>query len=320
MRAPDMIISSIRLFLGAVFLITGISKIPIFESFAYSITELTPLAGWIIYPIAVLAIALEIVIGLGLIFKKYVRLLSGVLTLLIFSFIIMLSAALFRFEHYICTCFGVLSLELPVHQQIIVDLILINLSLLVFFNPVPAASADMRKNAFRTMSIIIPACIVWGAIVLVQPGFIFGEKPDHTLNEGVLFGFAASTGDEYSPRLVVMVDFGDFYCPTCLDDFLNIAGTVSEEGESVGRFVSVLVRRIPFMEEQEQREYIDTWQYNFDVTIPMPIDTAGYFDRSLVEKSAVLLFDRSGNLLEYETLPLGPHRRNEILEKFLDML
>jgi hypothetical protein len=315
-----MIISFIRFFLGIVFLITGISKIPIFESFAYSITELTPLTGWIIYPIAVIAIALEIVIGLGLILKKQVRLLSGILTLLIFSFIIMLSAALFRFEHYICTCFGVLGLELPVHQQIIVDLILLNLSLLVFFNPIPAASAVMRKNAFRTLRIIIPACIVWGVIVLVQPGFIFGEKPDHTLNEGVLYRFAASTGDEYSPRLVVMVDFGDFYCPTCLDDFLNIAGTASEKGESVGRLVSVLVRRIQFMDEQEQREYIDTWKYNFDVTIPMPIDTAGYFDRSLVEKSAVLLFDRSGNLLEYETLPLGSRRRNEILEKFFDML
>jgi uncharacterized membrane protein YphA (DoxX/SURF4 family) len=319
-KVSRMIITLIRLFLGVIFLITGISKIPIFNAFAYSITELTPLAGWIIYPVAACAIAIEIIIGLGLILKKQVRVLSGTLTLLIFSFIIMLSAALFRFEHYVCTCFGILGLELPVHEQIVIDLILINLSLLIFFRSTSETPIVSGVSFARITGIVVSASIIWSAIVLTQPAFIFGEKPELNLNEEVLFSHAASTGDAYSPRLVIMVDFGDFYCPTCLDDFLDIAETVSNNDEKMQGIVSVLVKRIPFMDEQEQREFVDTWQYNFDVTLPMPIDTAEIFERSLIEKSTVLLFDRNGNLLDSETLPMGPHRRSEIMERFFGLL
>ncbi len=312
-----MLFGSIRIFLGIVFLVTGISKIPIFQAFVYSITELTLLTGWIVYPIGVFAIALEITIGLGLLLNRQVRALSGILSLLMASFLVLLSAALFRFEHYICTCFGVLGLALPVHQQILVDLALLNLSVFLFLNS-PKHSSLQTGNRFRAvMKTTFAVSLLWSGVIILQPSIIFGEKPDYGIDEKILLDkLSVST----QPRLVMMVDFGDFYCPDCLDDFVGISASVSEHPPETGANVSIVVRRIPFMEESEQRDFVDDWRQSNGVHLPMIIDTGELFDRSKIRKSAVLLFDRYGNLLAYETLPMGSRRRNEVVQQFLDLL
>jgi uncharacterized membrane protein YphA (DoxX/SURF4 family) len=59
-------IITFRLLLGGIFLVTGISKIPIFDAFAYNITELIPLSGTVLHMTAEATLGFEIIVGLFL--------------------------------------------------------------------------------------------------------------------------------------------------------------------------------------------------------------------------------------------------------------
>jgi uncharacterized membrane protein YphA (DoxX/SURF4 family) len=312
------IISVFRLILGVIFLVTGISKIPIFDAFAYSITELVSLSGTLLTLTAVAAIAFEIVVGVALIFNKWTQLFSGLLTLMLLTFSILLSSALFRYESYICTCFGVLGLKLPVKEQIIVDMVLLLITLFVFFfsHTESRVSAQIRKYSTEILASVITISIIWAGLIIVQPRVIFGDKPELTIDTHIVFTELPHR-DSFHPRLVFMIDMADFLCPDCVADFLGMAEWIAEKPEVVSDHVFILVKRVDFLEPDEQHQYIERWQREHDYPFPLPIDSDDLFTRAGFEKSTALLYTALGSLEDVETFPMGSRRRNEIIEKFL---
>ena len=307
-----------RLILGGIFLITGISKIPIFDAFAYSITELVPLSGTTLTVTAVAAIAFEIIAGLALLLNKGTRLFATLLSLIIISFIILLSIALFRYESYICTCFGVLGLKLPVNQQIIVDFVLLNMAVivLIFNSPKSKTGLNLRRYASKVILPLLVFSIVWSGLVLTQPKLIFGEKPDIAVDTQLIFHELPPV-ETYEPRLVFMIDIADFLCPQCLEDFLEMGNTITGHPVDVSANVFIITKRIEFMSLNEQREFIEGWRTDYNYPLPLEIDVNNIFSRAGLEKSTILLYTALGSLEDVETLPMGSRRRNEIVNRFL---
>lgn len=312
------IISIFRLILGVIFLLTGISKIPIFDAFAYSITELVPLSGTLLTVTAVAAIAFEIVAGLALILNKWTHLFSGLLALMIISFIVMLSSALFRYESYICTCFGVLGLKLPVMEQILVDKVLLIMTLLVFFYSRTESKffVRVRRHGVKIIATVVAMSIIWSGVIIVQPRAIFGEKPELAINAQMVFD-ELPRPDTFQPRLVFMIDMVDFLCPDCIDDFVGMAERITERPQEVSDNVFVLVKRVDFMDRDEQIEYIEEWRSEHNYPLPLKIDMEDLFERAGFDKSTVLLYAGLGSLEDAETFPMGSRRRNEIIDRFL---
>ncbi len=307
-----------RLILGVIFLVTGISKIPIFDAFAYSITELVPLSGTVLTVTAIAAIAFEIIVGLTLIFNKWTQLFSGLLALMLITFIVMLSSALFRYESYICTCFGVLGLKLPVKEQILVDMVLLVMTLLVFFYSRTESKifAQIRQHSQKIIASVVILSIIWAGLILVQPRMIFGEKPEITINTQMVFN-AIPHRDSFHSHLVFMIDMADFLCPDCVADFVGMAERITERPPEVSDNVFILVKRVDFMETDEQYEIIEEWRTEHDYPFPLPIDTNDIFIRAGFDKSTALLYTGLGSLEDIETFPMGSRRRNEILDRFL---
>ncbi len=311
-------ISHFRLILGVIFLGTGISKIPMFEAFAYSITELVPLSGTVLTVTAVAAIGFEIVVGLGLIFNKWTRLFSGLLALMIIAFIVMLSSALFRYESYICTCFGVLGLKLPVKEQIIIDMVLLIMTLFVFLYSHTESKyfASIRQHSMKIIASAVTISIIWSGLIIVQPRAIFGEKPELTINTQMVFDQIPHR-DSFHPQLVFMIDMIDFLCPDCVDDFVGMAERITEKPKGISDNVFILVKRVDFMEMDEQYEIIEEWRAEHDYPFSMPIDTNDIFIWADLDKSTALLYTGLGSLEDVETFPMGSRRRNEIVDRFL---
>jgi len=313
-----IIIAIFRLLLGGVFLFTGISKIPIFEAFEYSITELFPLSGTLLTITAVTVIAVEIIIGLGLLFNKGTRLFSAILSLMMFTFIISLTTALFRYESYICTCFGVLGLKLPVNEQIVVDFILLNMALFVFLFSQSESNFISRLQQ-RSRKIIIPVLtvsIIWSTLVIVQPRFIFGEKPDIAVDTQKVFN-EIPQHEQYQPYLVFMIDMSDFLCPQCLEDFLDMGNQIAAADPLKGETVYFMAKRIEDMTTEELQDYINYLQAEHNFPLSIKVDETDLFTRAGFDKSTVLLYTALGSVEDSETFPMGPRRRNEIMSRFL---
>jgi uncharacterized membrane protein YphA (DoxX/SURF4 family) len=312
------IISLFRLIIGIIFLVTGISKIPIFDAFAYSITELVPLSGTVLTVTAVATITFEIIVGLALIFNKWTQLFSGLLALMLITFIVLLSSALFRYESYICTCFGVLGLKLPVKEQILVDNVLLIMTLLVFFYSHTESTifARIRQKATKIIASVVVLSFIWSGLILVQPRVIFGEKPEITVRTQMVFDELPQR-DTFQPRLVFMIDMADFLCPDCVADFVGMAARITEKSQNIADNVFILVNRVDFLDREEQREYIEEWRAEHDYPFSMPIDTNAIFTRAGFDKSTALLYTGLGSLEEVETFPMGSRRRNEIVDRFL---
>lgn len=312
------IISIFRLILGFIFLVTGISKIPIFDAFAYSITELVPLSGTLLTLTAAAAIAFEIVVGLALIFNKWTQLFSGLLALMLLTFIILLSSALFRYESYICTCFGVLGLKLPVKEQIIVDMVLLLMTLIVFFYSRTESKffARIRQHAVKIIASAVILAIIWSGLIIVQPQVIFGDKPELAIDTHIVFNELPHR-DSFHPRLVFMIDMADFLCPDCVADFLGMAERITEKPQVVSDHVFILVKSVDFLEPDEQYRHIERWRTEHDYPFPLPIDSDDLFTRAGFDKSTALLYTALGSLEDVETFPMGSRRRNEIIDKFL---
>ncbi|GEM_PF-1670966 len=313
-----LIISLFRLVIGVIFLVTGISKIPIFDAFAYSITELVPLSGTVLTVTAVTAIAFEIVVGAALIFNKWTQLFSGLLSLMLITFIVMLSAALFRYESYICTCFGVLGLELPVKEQILVDIVLLIMTLFVFFYSHTESKlfSGGRQYAVKIIASVIVISIIWSGLIIVKPRMIFGERPEITIDSQLVF-HELPNRNGYNPQLVFMVDMADFLCPDCVADFLGIAERITEKPQEISENVFIFVKRVDFMGSDEQHEYVEEWRAEHNYPLPMHIDLNDLFSQAGFDKSTVLLYRGLGSLEDIETFPMGSRRRNEIVDRFL---
>jgi uncharacterized membrane protein YphA (DoxX/SURF4 family) len=221
-------ITAFRLILGGVFLLSGISKLPIFTAFEYSIAELLPLSGIILTATAVLVIAAEILAGGALLLNKKIQFFSGLIALMMVGFIVFLSMALFEFQGYICTCFGVLGLDLPVDRQIVVDFLLLNMAVMVFIfgSSESGSMTPLRNRAGFIITPVLLASIVWSAVVLIQPRAVFGEPPEIDIDAHAVFNTLPAHSDLH-PRLVFMVDFADFLCPQCLDDFLAMGNRLA---------------------------------------------------------------------------------------------
>lgn len=313
-----IIIPLFRLLLGGIFLVTGISKIPIFDAFAYSITELVPLSGITLTATAVAAIAFEIIAGFALLINRGTKLFSALLAIMLVVFIIMLSGALFRYETYICTCFGVLGLELPVSEQIIVDFVLLNMAMFVFIFSTSESKffARLRQNASRIIIPVLLVSVVWSGLVIVQPRAIFGAKPAITVDARAVFNTLPYL-DSYHPRLVLMIDVADFLCPQCLDDFLGMAERINEHSDDAKKYVHIMTKRIEFMKKDEQRDHIEKWRSRHNYPFPMEIDSDDIFTQAGFDKSTALLYSGLGSLEDIETFPMGSRRRNEITDRFL---
>lgn len=114
-------------------------------------------------------------------------------------------------------------------------------------------------------------------------------------------------------NLLLFVNFADFYCPHCIDDFLMFSNSLNEILYTIYIPVIVILRRNEFQSEELQIHMMNGWIRGNDINFPFYLDTWDIFKQAQIEKTSVLLIDQLGGKLIYQTFPMGWKKRNEII-------
>jgi len=236
----------IRIFLGILFLATGLAKIPDFSSFSYAISKLVPVSQELIATIAINSIILEILCGIGLMLGLYKKQISQIVFLLLGLYICFLTAAIFRHIDVECKCFGFIGLSLSAPHQVIVDFILLNLSLFLVLNSSKQLKPVDFSRSFHEKKMIYSSILIgfiWASLVLVQPPLLFGSKSQTPLKLSVIQSYSNSKmTNESKSKIILLVNRADFNCHFCFQDFLAFCD-VLKEMEFPQEAVSIIVKK-----------------------------------------------------------------------------
>lgn len=106
-------------------------------------------------------------------------------------------------------------------------------------------------------------------------------------------------------NLILFVNFADFYCPHCIDDFLLFSDMLKEISPDNNLPVTMILRRNDFQSEELQIHIMNGWKRGNDIPFPFYLDIWDMFTAANIEKTSVLMLNRDGEQQFYHTFPLG---------------
>lgn len=122
------------------------------------------------------------------------------------------------------------------------------------------------------------------------------------------------------PLLLFIIDFGMLMCPSCLDSFLGFYQEFSgliEEGMAWG----ILILDKPSEEKDGTslsvtiaEKKLKGFRRANDIKFPILIDPFAVFAELAHEGTALVLFDRSRNIVRKYNFPLTPSEKKELLD------
>jgi hypothetical protein len=111
-----------------------------------------------------------------------------------------------------------------------------------------------------------------------------------------------------------LVDFSDFGCVLCLDDFLAMADSVdrlTRQGKIRTRLISRShSEKSPELHRRTLKGWMEGNRYGFDAQV----DDDSLFERTLCTRTTLVVLDEKKNVMFSGTFPLGPARREEVLQ------
>lgn len=144
----------------------------------------------------------------------------------------------------------------------------------------------------------------------------FSEQVNTEIIYAILSDIPNSHYSSNYPNLILFVNFADFYCPHCIDDFLLFSDMLKEISPDNNLPVTMILRRNDFQSEELQIHIMNGWKRGNDIPFPFYLDIWGIFTDANIDKTSALILDRDGVKLFYHTFPLGLEKR-EMLIKFI---
>lgn len=312
-------VRSLHTVLGSLFLIGGLGKVFLFVPFAETIARILQMQGIAAGVAAGFIVLTQLSAGVALA-ARYKTVLAGVLLFLITCvFIWILSVAIMQGREIQCHCFGILGLQLSNRWEMIQDLSLLNLLAMVVIVSVRRKPDQPNGNPVLTLVLIILFLIVEYAVL--------GEFLAHPKNgRAVQSDAAVLNAETLSPgfanfrngnRLLLLLEFSDFNCPPCFDDFMILCEKVKERFPFADSSRYFLMFRRGVVGDPGDSSRLNQWLRANGLNFPAGIGPDSLFERQRFEKSCVLVISPSGRLLFSEILPIGP-TNHELVVRLLD--
>jgi uncharacterized membrane protein len=304
--APEFV----RLVLGIVLAAASVSKIPVFHSFAASVSLLSGIPHSASFPAAAVLIFLELGTGILLLLRRSMRVAANSAVMLFLLFACVLSAAIVRGVDTPCNCFGNFGPDLPARGQAGLDILLASLAFLLIRKN---SAVEGNTNVPNPVRMLFPAsALVWGIVLVIWPHPASGGRvPAPVGNIPLRDELLEPPG---RPAVILLADFDDFGCQLCLDDFLAFCDSLNG-----GRFrsavsVRLIARRDSTRSVSAQSRMIEGWASGNSYLFPVSVDSGAVFERSGVGKTSAIIVAADGRLLDVVHFPAGILRRNEVLQ------
>jgi len=302
-----------RWVLGAVFVAAAASKGVDVEPFVLTVQRICHLDSAIARWVALLLVSAEALLGFLLLAAGRRREYLAAAATLLLCFAATLAAGLYRGEAIVCNCFGPLGPKLPVPWQILLDIALASLGMAGLWAHPAGRTLRFRRRMLLHGLLIVGVALTCGAVAASTS---VGDAKAGAGKFSVLASMDGTPGaPSRVPSLFFLVNFADFGCVLCLDDFLALADSVnrlSQEGKVEVHLISrIRGDRGPERERTMLRGWMEGNHFGFDARV----DEDSLIDRLGCTRSTVVAFDTEKRLVVSGAFPLGRVLREELLQE-----
>lgn len=306
--------------LGLMFLAAGLGKVFLFVPFAEMIADILQVQGIVPGAVAGFIVFTELSAGVALV-ARYKTVLAGLLLFLMMCvFIWILSVAIMQGREIQCHCFGILNLRLSNRWEMILDLSLLNLlAVAVVFSARLKPDQPQRNPVFSAVFIILFLFVQYA----VLGAFLTDNKNGRAVQgaAAVLNAETLSTGFanfRKGNRLLFLLEFSDFNCPPCFDDFIILCEEVKGKFPSADSSRYFLMFRRGVVADPGNPGRLNQWLRGNGLNFPAGVGPDSLFERPKFEKSRVMVISPSGRLLFSEILPIGRENHELVIRLLAD--
>jgi hypothetical protein len=297
-----------RALLGALFMTTGIAKIPVLREFTVAIEEMIGTGATFSFPVAAGVILLEIAIG-GALLLGIRTALAGFGALTMAGIFAGFQGGRLVFGVEIpCYCLGVVGPGLPHWSEPVLDIFLLFLSIVVIRR---ADRAGLPEGVWSWrhawLAVIVPAGFVSLPLALERMPTLSPDQ-ETVLQKVRAEKPAADSGKE----IVLCLSLDEFHCSLCFDDLVALLDSLQRELPGVGRVaVAAVLRSEESADSTGWR--LRRWARETGVSGPVVVLHAGEFDEATGGGSALWITRGMERILQSWELPLGERGRREVL-------
>lgn len=300
--------------IGVVFLVSGISKLLVVNSFQMTITKFLPFLFTYSSVIAYLVIILELVLGLLLFFRYKLLATSAALSVLLTFFIGILMYESMTGNSIRCNCFGGFNLSFPAKIQILIDFLLINGLLIVGYLEKDVSHINKKYGWHNWVIPILFLLLVEAAVSKT----VWFERPiNNTKDISELKRVIAKRKMPFvsngSTRSVIfLISFYDFNCPLCYDDFVSISDSLQKQEKNKTNILYLFEKESATSESLDSTR-LEAWKVVNRINSPVYLVKNDLFRHLFIRKSSVIVLDSNEELFTKREFPIGIDGRKEIL-------
>jgi hypothetical protein len=309
----------VRIVLGTILCVSGTSKLFVMSEFTGTVGRIFQCSGTLAWTLALGLVAVEGLLGVGLLLARQIHLLAGAACGLFGLFLWVLFDALTHGREIRCYCFGVLPLRFSNQVEFVVDLALFNASAFLALGHdsirrFRAAAAGVRKIALSLGA----AGFLAGQGVLLN-GALFGGKKGDALNLPALVRFTEVetewfTRETREKRLLLVIELHDFNCLPCFEDFLAMCDEIRSDSSIVEERRVALVIRQPGGGGSASPDMLRAWARETGVTFAVAVLPESSAAELGIRKSFGVVLAEDGREVLRREMPIGKSARRQMLQ------
>lgn len=302
---------TILMLLGIFFVITGVAKIFVFNSFAATISTIIFTSPSFSRFIAGFIVFVEIIGGAFLVLQLKLRLVAILVCLMLCAYIWVLYSSVMQGREIECNCFGILNISIPNLLELALDFFLFDVIALM-------ALMIAQSSGLTTSSIIIAIVIVFVQFGMLNSTYQTSYASSSTTAQPrEFFDFVkhkngSSVVHTRGNSLILLLNFYDFNCSLCFDDFTALSDSVEKHHEVFKDRVTAILESNEIMNSWTP-SHLRLWAKANQIVYPVVIAPNQMFREAKIAKSSVAVLSPNGKLLFYHQIPLGPENRKEVL-------
>jgi Methylamine utilisation protein MauE len=312
-------VHGMRVLLGTILCVSGTSKLLVMSGFAATVSELFQCSGTTAGILALGLVAVEGLLGLGLLLGRRVYLFAGGACGLFGLFLWVLGDALTHGREILCHCFGALPFRLSNQMEFVVDLALFNASAFLALDHdsirrFRAGAAGARRIALR-----LAAAGLFAGQGLLLVGVLSSENRSDALNLPALVRFTEAETDRFAGktqgrRLLLVIELHDFNCLPCFEDFLALCDEIQSDSSIVEEQQVALVIRQPGDGGSTSPEMLKAWARETGVTFAVAVLPESAAAELGIRKSFGVVFSGDGREVLRREMPIGRSVRKQMLQ------
>lgn len=307
----------LSLLLGAIFVVSGFSKVFVYRQFASTIQEVVGVASSRAILIAWLTISAEVVLGSALILRVKLKYSSIALLLLVSTYIWMLDVAVLQEREIVCNCFGILNLRLSNFQEMVLDILLLDaLLLLAMLNWGKPEEGNSTIIKHKLSFFLTVAMVVYLEFALLAPAY----REKSSINSINVSSLTEAIRDVYpsfdltrgGTKLVFVLRFHDLDCPLCFDDFIALCDSIKMDGLDQSRRIMAIFRRDETIGGMDNSRLL-RWAKGSGIEFPVATVGDSIFDNFGLRKSSVVVITQNRRVLYCREIPIGQLEREKVM-------